>query len=86
MGLDRKLKLLGPELPIAEPQCWLESAVPARERKQSFQIRPGFVAFRSGLLALGEAGARRQLRTRAFREKRKTKAASGAVVYRGTVQ
>jgi hypothetical protein len=40
MGLDRKLKLLGPELPIAEPQCWLESAVPARERKQSFQVTP----------------------------------------------
>ena len=33
-GLDRKMKLLELEMPIAEPQCWLESAVPARERKQ----------------------------------------------------
>jgi hypothetical protein len=40
-GLDRTLNCLGLEMPIAEPQCWLESAIPARERKQVFRYALG---------------------------------------------
>lgn len=75
------MNLLGLKLPIAEPQSRLEGAIPARERKQYFQVPPLIRRSRGWPQGdLGEA-RRRQMRARVpFAKEEKADAASGAVV------